>query len=160
MTIEAKLAVTVAAAFFAYRSYSAWTSRTMESGGSSAGRHPYEPTVADVLVTKAMLTKALTLPPEIVDTIVDLAEYWPHTTTEINSTVVARGNNQMRTAPHAEDLFLVCLSRFYLPCSLYARLQVCTLLTDLGLSFALLPLVCTTGSVSPTAQSHPSTEKC
>ncbi|KAK3330681.1 hypothetical protein B0H66DRAFT_544603 [Apodospora peruviana] len=45
---------------------------------------PYEATVLDVLVVKAMLTKALNLPPEIVDSIVDLAEYWPHTTTEIS----------------------------------------------------------------------------
>ena len=43
----------------------------------------YEPIVLDVIVVKAMLNKATRLPPEIIDTVVDLAEYWPHTSTEI-----------------------------------------------------------------------------
>ncbi|KAM7201943.1 hypothetical protein V8F20_004651 [Naviculisporaceae sp. PSN 640] len=51
-----------------------------------AVREPYEPTVLDVIVVKEMLHKALNLPPELVDSIVDLAEYWPHTTTEIDYT--------------------------------------------------------------------------
>ena len=42
----------------------------------------YEPTFSDVIVVKAMLNKALAVPAEIVDQIVDLAEYWPHTTAE------------------------------------------------------------------------------
>lgn len=50
-----------------------------ETSGESP---PFEPSVADVLVVKAMLTKALSLPPELVDAVVDIAEYWPHTTTE------------------------------------------------------------------------------
>lgn len=81
---------------------------------SSAGGGRYDPSIVDVIVAKAMLTKALTLPPEIIDKIVDLAEYWPHTTTELNgTTVIARGNNttlgSSRTG--AEDMFLVCLPR-------------------------------------------------
>lgn len=60
-----------------------------------------------------MLTKALSLPPEITDKIIDLAEYWPHTTTELNgTTVIARGNSNLG-ASHgaAEDMFLVCFPR-------------------------------------------------
>ncbi|KAH8907781.1 hypothetical protein BR93DRAFT_566118 [Coniochaeta sp. PMI_546] len=43
---------------------------------------PYEPSIIDVLIVKAMLNKALALPPELLNTIFDLAEYWPHSTTE------------------------------------------------------------------------------
>ncbi|KAL1841056.1 hypothetical protein VTJ49DRAFT_7440 [Mycothermus thermophilus] len=53
---------------------------------------PYEPTVADVLVTKAMLSKALPL--EVVNIIIDLAEYWPHTTTVMTDASSARGSSK------------------------------------------------------------------
>ncbi|KAK4156783.1 hypothetical protein C8A00DRAFT_30333 [Chaetomidium leptoderma] len=126
MTIDAKLVATLGAIFFAYCSYSIWTSGRMHrgefssslgrladqlreanktssdgTGESSAGSSPYEPSVADVLVIKAMLNKALSIPPEIVDTIVDIAEYWPHTTTFSDSTVVAGTNYP------AENVFLL-----------------------------------------------------
>ncbi|KIH93717.1 hypothetical protein SPBR_04257 [Sporothrix brasiliensis 5110] len=42
----------------------------------------YEPSFADVLVAKAMLQRAGHLPLELVDDIVDYAEYWPHTHAE------------------------------------------------------------------------------
>ena len=67
----------------------------------------HEPSVADVLVVKAMLIKALSLPPEIVDYLIDLAEYWPHTTAGISfesPTTVARGASPM------ENAFLVKLT--------------------------------------------------
>lgn len=41
----------------------------------------FEPFLADVLEVKNDLFKGLKLPMEIVDAIVDFAEYWPHTTT-------------------------------------------------------------------------------
>jgi hypothetical protein len=63
----------------------------------------YEPTVADVLVVKAMLTKGLSLPVEVIDTIVDLAEYWPHTTTRTNLVPLARGGSRRGR----EDVFAV-----------------------------------------------------
>ncbi|KAL2150194.1 hypothetical protein VTH82DRAFT_7870 [Thermothelomyces myriococcoides] len=65
---------------------------------------PFEPTVADVLVTKAMLRKAFDLPQEIVDSIIDYAEYWPHTTTQVdypNDSLVARGSSG------PENIFLI-----------------------------------------------------
>ncbi|KXX73252.1 hypothetical protein MMYC01_209905 [Madurella mycetomatis] len=66
---------------------------------------PYEPSITDVLVVKAMLSKALALPPEIVNTITDLAEYWPHTTAErtynASTDVMARGSGM------AEDVFML-----------------------------------------------------
>ncbi|KAK0632180.1 hypothetical protein B0T14DRAFT_444779 [Immersiella caudata] len=44
----------------------------------------YQPSIADVLVIKSMLTKGLHLPLELVESIVDQAEYWPRTTTEVD----------------------------------------------------------------------------
>lgn len=67
----------------------------------------HEPTIADVLVVKAMLIKALNLPAELVDAIVDLAEYWPHTTTEASfdgGVPVARGGGDRHGK---ENVFLV-----------------------------------------------------
>ena len=66
----------------------------------------YEPTVLDVIVVKAMLNKAIRLPPEIIDTVVDMAEYWPHTSTEMIYTgrpAIARKN----ATSGAENQFLV-----------------------------------------------------
>ncbi|OIW30839.1 hypothetical protein CONLIGDRAFT_630748 [Coniochaeta ligniaria NRRL 30616] len=51
-------------------------------GSDNDDVEPHEPSILDVLVIKAMLNKALALPPELLNTILDLAEYWPHTTTE------------------------------------------------------------------------------
>ena len=75
----------------------------------------HEPGVADVLVVKAMLIKALSLPPEIVDYLIDLAEYWPHTTAGISfesPTTVARGDSHMAIRGHnpMENAFLVKLT--------------------------------------------------
>lgn len=39
----------------------------------------FEPLPVDVMVVRAMLTRALNLPPEMLDLIIDHAEYWPHT---------------------------------------------------------------------------------
>jgi hypothetical protein len=52
-----------------------------------------------------MLNKALNLPPELINAIVDLAEYWPHTTTEASfqPPVVASGGLGLK-----ENMFLVC----------------------------------------------------
>lgn len=59
--------------------------RWLTGAGSSADSDegPYEPDVMDVLVVKAMLINGLHLPPEIVDCIIDQAEYWPHTTSSV-----------------------------------------------------------------------------
>lgn len=64
----------------------------------------HEPTIADVLIVKTMLNKAMSLPPEIVDAVADYAEYWPHTTSEAlfgDPPLRVRGNSD------EEDKFLV-----------------------------------------------------
>jgi hypothetical protein len=116
---------TLLACYAFYRSFT-WTRRAMAARGglfggmaagpdysnpdapaeSSAEASPaYEPTIADVLVVKAMLHKAFALPPEIVDAIADHAELWPHTTARLSLNElapVAHGSNHRR-----ENVFLV-----------------------------------------------------
>ncbi|RDW66706.1 hypothetical protein BP5796_09455 [Coleophoma crateriformis] len=60
------------------------------------------PSVEDVLSVKMFFVEHTALPQELVDTIVDYAEYWPHTSTQIPSEVVVIGSN-----PEREDRFLL-----------------------------------------------------
>jgi hypothetical protein len=41
----------------------------------------YQPSIEDVISVKGNLMKRTRLPLEIVDAVIDFAEYWPHTTT-------------------------------------------------------------------------------
>lgn len=56
-----------------------------DSAGTSTPREDYVPTYADVFVVKSMLLvpHGYSLPPEIVDMIVDHAGYWAHTASEV-----------------------------------------------------------------------------
>lgn len=56
-----------------------------DSAGTSTPREDYIPTYADVFVVKSLLLvpHGYSLPPEIVDMIVDHAGYWAHTTSEV-----------------------------------------------------------------------------
>lgn len=71
-----------------------------ERADTSEAAHEHEPSIADVLVVKAMLTRALALPIEIADAIADLAEYWPHST-------VRTAFHQIVVSHHSENIFLV-----------------------------------------------------
>jgi hypothetical protein len=74
-----------------------------EAGSDYKDVEPYEPSITDVLVVKAMLNKALSLPPELLNTILDLAEYWPHSTSEWSGGPLSiYGGRRGR-----EDVFLV-----------------------------------------------------
>ncbi|KAM7220628.1 hypothetical protein V8F06_004032 [Rhypophila decipiens] len=69
----------------------------------------YQPTVLDAIVVKEMLNKAFNLPPELVDAIVDLGEYWPHTSTEIVYTGRSRAERKDARGGHPveENKFLL-----------------------------------------------------
>lgn len=59
---------------------------------SVSGNVSYEPSALDVVVVKIMLTRGRKLPHEIVLSLLDHAEYWPHTTTSLdNSLTVSSG---------------------------------------------------------------------
>jgi len=47
----------------------------------------YQPSVSDVIAVKEALHTKSTLPYELVDSIVDMAEYWPHNTTDLTESV-------------------------------------------------------------------------
>ncbi|KUJ06346.1 uncharacterized protein LY89DRAFT_603447 [Mollisia scopiformis] len=70
----------------------------------------FDPFLADVFEVKNDLCKGLKLPMELIDSIVDFAEYWPHTTT------VRRGEKIVTTGRgHEEDFVLRSYPLGYLP---------------------------------------------
>jgi hypothetical protein len=63
---------------------------------------PYKPSVEDVFSVKTMLSGSFELPLELVDTIIDHAEYWPHTS------VIRTGEDfTIRAGAGHENQFLV-----------------------------------------------------
>lgn len=71
------------------------------NGSSDLGNAGYEPSALDVVVVKIMLTKGCNLPHEIVLSLLDHAEYWPHTTTTLDRSLT------VSSGPGREDKFLV-----------------------------------------------------
>ncbi|KAK1590937.1 uncharacterized protein LY79DRAFT_196566 [Colletotrichum navitas] len=63
----------------------------------------YKPTPIDVVVVRIMLEKASTLPPEIMDIIIDEAEYWAHSEASISTNLRVVG-----TTPEENKLLLRC----------------------------------------------------
>ncbi|RFU76027.1 hypothetical protein TARUN_6237 [Trichoderma arundinaceum] len=66
------------------------------------GDKPYEPSPVDIAVVRAMLFRAKKLPPDLIDTIFDFAEYWAHSTTQLHERINILGGNEDR-----EDRFLL-----------------------------------------------------
>lgn len=87
-------------------------SAKMEHSEALDGNDLYEPTVLDVLVVRAMINKAFGLAPELVDAIIDAAEYWPHSTVvgdyrQLQGGMKAAVGSSSRGS---KNLFLVSLS--------------------------------------------------
>lgn len=75
------------------------------TGSSDSNNTGYEPSALDVVVVKIMLTKGCKLPHEIVLSLLDHAEYWPHTTTTLDhpltvSSGAGRENQFVVSAAH------------------------------------------------------------
>lgn len=64
----------------------------------------------DVVVVKMMLQQGLRLPPEVILSILDFAEYWPHTTALMDRETAVRSGRD------TENKFIVSPS---LPCTNY-----------------------------------------
>jgi hypothetical protein len=64
----------------------------------------YSPSVSDVLDVKSYLFKRFDLPIELIDTIIDTAEYWPHTSTITDHSTMIRAQrdreNQFIVSTH------------------------------------------------------------
>lgn len=61
---------------------------------SSLTLDPYEPSILDVLVVKAMLNRAFALPLELIDTVLDMAEYWPHSSAVVQIRKTVHGGRR------------------------------------------------------------------
>ena len=62
----------------------------------------YSPSVDDVFRVKANIFEKTRLPIDLIDSIIDYAQYWPHTTTVTASeTIVRTGRSQI------ENVFIV-----------------------------------------------------
>lgn len=66
------------------------------------------PTIQDVLQVKALLQRAsiAVLPLEVIDMIIDFAEYWPHTS-NICRTTARNANGAQHRVNHTPDRFTV-----------------------------------------------------
>jgi hypothetical protein len=63
----------------------------------------YKPSVQDVLDVKTIIVEASQLPPEMIDIIIDYAEYWPHTSVTTTQSSLATGSRLH------ENVFIVSL---------------------------------------------------
>lgn len=64
-------------------------------------------TPIDIVVTRIMLTKGKKLPPDVVDVIFDFAEYWAHSSNEIDYIAEHSGPLMINGASPVENKFLV-----------------------------------------------------
>lgn len=73
----------------------------------------FEPSAMDVTVAKIMLQQGLRLPPEVVLSVLDFAEYWPHTTAFMDRgvTVVSgrERENRFIVSPGTKEATSACL---------------------------------------------------
>lgn len=67
----------------------------------------YKPTPIDIVVTRILLTRGLKLPPDIVDAIFDFAEYWAHSSNEINYLLEHKSALRINGRSPKEDHFLL-----------------------------------------------------
>lgn len=83
------------------------STKTSDSSPSPNGHnedpHTYKPSAMDVVVTKMMLAQGLHLPAEVVLSILDFAEYWPHTSATLDSSFITMSGG------HRENKFVVSL---------------------------------------------------
>ncbi|KAK3396010.1 hypothetical protein B0T20DRAFT_501226 [Sordaria brevicollis] len=69
---------------------------------------PYEPTAMEVIFVRAILEKALQLPSEIINNIIDYAEYWPHTSTVVDYSNWPETQRVVHSGdPSTENVFLL-----------------------------------------------------
>lgn len=96
------------------------STKTSASGATSDSQdvksHIYEPTPMDILVVKMMLQQGLNLPAEVVLSILDFAEYWPHTSATLDSSFVTNSgrDTENRFVVRPASLPEESISSFYL----------------------------------------------
>lgn len=68
---------------------------------------PFDLSPIDVVVTRIMLTKGKKLPPSVVDVIFDFAEYWAHSSNEIDFVLQQQSPLRVNGGSASENRFLV-----------------------------------------------------
>lgn len=90
-------------------SYSDCTEEEIDYPSAMFASDRYQPSVDEVLTIKEALHKKSTLPYELIDAIIEMAEYWPHNTTVLTQpTSIKAGRDhenrflvsQMHYSPH------------------------------------------------------------
>lgn len=92
---------------------------------------PYDPTPIDIVVVRIMLIQSKKLPPDIVDAVFDHAEYWAHSSNEIDYQAEHQSALRIIGSSSVENKFLVSptmRSSFSVPfvdepCASFARFQ-------------------------------------
>ena len=69
----------------------------------------YDPSPMDVFVVREMLSRAIRLPPDIVDVIFDYAEYWAHSTNYIDYLEEHKTPMRVVGTSKSENRFLVSI---------------------------------------------------
>lgn len=67
----------------------------------------YKPTPIDIVVVRIMLTRSTKLPPDLVDSVFDYAEYWAHSTNAIDYQAETQDILRISGSSETEDKFLV-----------------------------------------------------
>lgn len=67
----------------------------------------YSPSVNDVMDVKGCLFEEFGLPIELIDTLIDYAEYWPHTTNVTSTSTIIRAQRDR------ENQFIVGICSFH-----------------------------------------------
>lgn len=83
------------------------SSRSNETSQSSSADDGYRPTPADICIVRLMITRAIKLPPDLVDAIFDHAEYWAHSSNEIDFELEHKSPLKIVGSSPVEDKFLV-----------------------------------------------------
>lgn len=77
------------------------------SDKTDAGDGFHRPTPIDIIVARIMLTRSMRLPPELIDSIFDMAEYWAHSLNVIDYQAKQQDHRRINGSSRSEDSFLV-----------------------------------------------------
>lgn len=81
-----------------------------DQDGKEAASSSGEITPVDVVIARIMLTKGKKLPPDVVDIILDFAEYWAHSSNEVDFKLQHQNPLTVHGHSPTENKFLVSVS--------------------------------------------------
>lgn len=81
-----------------------------DAGDNANSQDGYKPTPIEVVATRIMLTRSKRLPPDLVDSIFDFAEYWAHSTNTLHYPSEQQDHLRITGSGASENKFLVSRS--------------------------------------------------